>query len=322
MYNNDEYIYIIKAFAIFSVVCAHVTQINLSNELFKNFSLILSNIGSLGVGIFYIFAGYFFSENKKSFYLFMKRKVNKILVPWIFTGTLVYLYVTIRKGNINLYSWALWIIGYKTYLYFLSNLYFFYIYFFIFKISKLNILIAIFLGILSINMSAYNYLNLFNFYLNPFNFIIYFSIGIYIKRNIKIENLKYLTNKYKLLTIILYIIISIISQKFDLSGGYFGKLTLILQLLSFFSILGFCQVKAFNNNYIIDLGKKSFTIYLIHMPIAGVIVYLFNKIIFLQYLILLRPFIVLFLTKLVIDIYIKILQKVNLKNRFGILIGV
>lgn len=313
--SDSEYIYILKAAAIFSVICAHVSNVSCQKLIIQGMSLILENIGSLGIGIFYFFAGYFFNT-QKNFKEFLKDKTKKILIPWIFTGTIIYLYVNLRKDNINIKDWLLWIVGYKTYLYFLTNLIFFYSYYYLFGLKKSIILISIFLGIISLNLNAFGFIKNINPYLNPFNFIIYFSIGKLIGINNGLTKLKVYSFKYKYIFLILYIFISILSQIFSVSMGYFGKITLLSQLLSFVIFIGFGQCLYFNKKFIIDIGKKSFSIYLIHMPFAGIITYIFNKYISLEYLVFFRPFIVLYLTYKFINLLINLSRisrfKVNL----------
>lgn len=314
--NDSDYVYILKAIAIFSVICAHVANVNSQERIIQIMSSILENIGSLGVGVFYFFAGYFFNT-EKNFLDFFRVKVKKILIPWIFTGTIIYLYVNFRKGNIDIKEWIYWIIGYKTYLYFLTNLIFFYILYFVLKPKKKLIIVTIFLGVVSLNLNIFNFINNITPYLNPFNFITYFSVGKLVSIDENLKKLKEFSYKYKYISLFIFIIILFISQLLDIKVGYFSKVTLLFQVLSLVMFMGFGQSSYFNKAYIVDLGKKSFTIYLIHMPFAGIITYIFNKYIFLKYLILLRPFIVLYLTYKFINLLID-LTKIS---KFGIKIN-
>lgn len=318
---ESDYIYVLKAAAIFSVICAHVANISYQKPLIQGMAFVLENIGSLGIGIFYFFAGYFFNT-QKTFKEFFKDKIKKILVPWIFTGTIVYLYVNLRKGNINIKEWLFWIIGYKTYLYFLTNLIFFYIYYYLFRPKKKLIIVTIFFGIISLNLSAFGFLENINPYLNPFNFIIYFSLGNITNIEIGLKKLKEFSFEYKYIFLIIYIFISILSKLLNISMGYFGKITLLFQLLSLMVFMGFGQNIYFNKDYIIDIGKKSFSIYLIHMPFAGIITYIFNKYPNLSYLVFLRPFIVLYLTYKFINLSIYLTKIIKFGTEINNLIGI
>ena len=60
-----QYIYVIKIFAIISIVSAHLTSIpDNSNKYNIISSFILQNIGNIGVPIFYLISGYLFFYNK------------------------------------------------------------------------------------------------------------------------------------------------------------------------------------------------------------------------------------------------------------------
>ena len=316
--KDKQYIYILKAIAIFFVICAHVANIDSQNRIIHLMAIILENMGSLGIGIFYFFAGYFFTT-QKSFLQFMNDKLKNILIPWLFTGVVIYLYVNIRKGDINFKELLLWLVGYKTYLYFLTNLLFFYCFYFLFTTKKIVILSSFLFGIISLNLTAFGFLNEINPYLNPFNFIIYFSIGKLINEKSKFQKMKEIGYRYRYLFAYIYIIIAVASDLLNISAGYFGKITLILQISSLMMFIGFGQNIKFKKNYIIDIGRKSYSIYLLHMPVAGIITYIFNRYLVLEYFIFLRPFIVLFLTYQIINLVIYL-------ERFGIkidyLIGV
>lgn len=318
---DSDYIYILKAAAIFSVICAHVANTGNQKLIVQEMALILENIGSLGVGVFYFFAGYFF-DTRKNLKKFFKDKMKKILIPWIFTGTIVYLYVNLRKGGINVKEWLFWIVGYKTYLYFLTNLMFFYGYYYVFKTKKNLSIVTVFIGIISLNLSAFGFLEYINPYLNPFNFIIYFSLGKIVAMHAGLKKLKEFSFEHRYIFLVMYIFISILSQLLSISMGYFGKITLLSQALSLMIFMGFGQSVCFNKDYIIDVGKKSFSIYLVHMPFAGIITYVFNKYTILGYLLFFKPFIVLYLTYNFINLAIYLTKAIKIGTKINGLIEI
>ncbi len=91
-FHEKNYIFIIKAFAIISVVMAHVSTVSQDTNVFNKFSeLILNSLGSIGVGTFLLISGYLFCYNNKTFFNFMKSKITSII---ILTITIIHTYNT------------------------------------------------------------------------------------------------------------------------------------------------------------------------------------------------------------------------------------
>lgn len=110
--TERNYIYALKVFAIVSIVAAHCPNVSPNtNKLNMLFSWILSQIGSIGVGVFFIISGYLFYKNKYPIHVFFWRKSKTIFLPWIVIGTAMYLYITLRKGEIGLSSWFNFLLG-------------------------------------------------------------------------------------------------------------------------------------------------------------------------------------------------------------------
>ena len=130
---EKKYIYILKCLAVLSIVTAHCGNIARDNNIIANiFYWIMTQIGAIGVGVFYIISGYLFYKNLDSFKLFFSKKVKGIVVPWIITGSFVYLVMSMKNNVLNLKSFIGFLFLGKSYLYYLSILMIFYlIYFFI-----------------------------------------------------------------------------------------------------------------------------------------------------------------------------------------------
>lgn len=135
--NEKSYIYALKVFALFSIVSAHCWTIaTKTNQINNVFSSILSQIGSIGVGIFFILSGYLFFKNKRSFSAFFLNKIKTVMIPWILVGTTVYFYVFFRKEGVELNSWINFLLGNGSYLYYLTLLIVFYLMFFILRKTR------------------------------------------------------------------------------------------------------------------------------------------------------------------------------------------
>ena len=88
------FVNILRFLAILSVICAHV-----STDSSSYANLVVRSCGTVGVGLFFFLSGYFFYYNKKDFIFFWKTKFKTIIVPWLFCGTIDWLYVVLRKGG-------------------------------------------------------------------------------------------------------------------------------------------------------------------------------------------------------------------------------
>ena len=116
--NKSQMITIVRGLVIVFVICAHVAYITRNNAIGLYSMHLLSNIGSVGVGIFFFCSGLCFHPWKYTLSTFVIRKGKTIGIPWIFIGTLVWLYVVLRKGDISIISWMRFLSGYLSYLYF------------------------------------------------------------------------------------------------------------------------------------------------------------------------------------------------------------
>lgn len=319
--NEREYIYILKVFATISIVSAHCSSITKDTNIVNNtFSFILNQIGSIGVGVFFIISGYLFYKSKYSFNLFFTKKFKSIIIPWVITGTCVYLYITLRKGGLGVFTWIKFILGDGSYLYYLSILMTFYIVFFYTKKMKFIIYLGIVSGCISILLTSLGYLIDINPYMNPFNFSAYFSVGLLIGNKDSLIKLSQVCSKYKKYLLILYIILLIVLNIYGIKSGYWGEATLIVQPVAILLIFGLSTEKIFYKKNIIEIGKNSFSIYLLHMPVAGVVSNIFNRL-NLWVITLCRPFIVVFITVICIYVYKSITKKLGVSDRVNFIIG-
>ena len=78
--KGNIYIYILKAIAIFSVVCAHSTPLMDSNSKINVFSSqMLDYLGTFGVPVFFCISGYLFAGNTRTWGEFWKRRCSHFL---------------------------------------------------------------------------------------------------------------------------------------------------------------------------------------------------------------------------------------------------
>jgi peptidoglycan/LPS O-acetylase OafA/YrhL len=327
-FNERKFIYILKSIAVFSIVCAHCGYVTLSfsklNLFFSNF---LQSIGSIGVGVFFVLSGYLLYKNNKKIIVFFRNKVKTILVPWIICGTAVYGYTNIRKGGLSLRGWLNWIIGNPSYLYYLFVLIILYLVYFYFTKSRVFCIVTIIISIISnviTSLEIFKSIGIsFNPYINPFNWMIFFSVGIFIAQKNALARLSVKAENYLVITGILSIMSILI---FSVSGNilsYWKAYYLIFAFIIIFFVFGLSYkiVNNNKNNEIIEfIGKESFSIYLLHMPFAGLIANLLNRK-DLWWTTPFRPFIVLSLIGILIYFYKKVAKIINKEKSLNMLIG-
>ncbi|HEY9278153.1 MAG TPA: acyltransferase [Methylotenera sp.] len=319
--NQRQFIYSLKAFAILSVICAHTASVS-KLDSFSNViaGKILNSLGSIGVVVFFIIAGFLFANSNYSLINFFKKRVITILIPWVATGTIVYCYVAIRKNGINLIDWLYFITGNKSYLYFLPMLLACYLISFLINKSLIKLILIVIFSLLCILLTTNNLLTQINPYMNPFNWFFYFGIGY----------LLFIFNK-------LYVLVDFAKRNFFLLGiifilclfafsihrniGYWTREYLFFEFISVNCIFAICSLPSIYESKLINIiGKESFSIYLIHMPFAGVVAYLLSFVDFAP-VTLIRPFLVLFLSLAAIYVFKLISKKLKMDSFLPILIG-
>lgn len=185
--NVDQYessvLYTVKAIAVLSVISAHCNYVNKDFSTVNRFvSGILQSLGTVGVSIFFLLAGYFFYFSRARADVFFKAKIKSLFLPWVVTGTAVYLYVTCRKGGISVAGWLSWIIGNGSYLYYMSMLTVMYLLYIKGRDNLLYLVLTILLSVLSRILTYMGLLHGINSYLNPANWMIFFSAGLMMAR--------------------------------------------------------------------------------------------------------------------------------------------
>ena len=184
MIKRNETIDYIKGIAIISVISAHCnTVLDTTDQFAVLSSLLLQNIGTLGVICFFVISGILFHHPGKNIGRFFKKKVTNIVIPWLISGTFVYLYVYLRKPPITLGGWINFILGNGSYCYYLTVLMMLYIIFTLVSFMHNNRVLFVCEGITVISTIWFYNIGDMNPYLNILNWIGYFALGVQISRN-------------------------------------------------------------------------------------------------------------------------------------------
>lgn len=321
IFDKRHFIFNFKFFAIVSVVCAHVAEVN-PNFSYANVVCgnLLHSFGAIGVSIFFIISGYLFPGIRSTVYDFLKSKVNTLFLPWFFTGSLVYLYVAIRKTGIDLLQWISFVLGIGTYLYFMSMLVMCYLVFS--RDSKRYRLFIMGCSLCSIVATSMGQLSFINPYINPFNWFLYFGLGLTIQKEEIIERLVIFSRKHYIAWFVLFFSFIGIILFNNAYLAYWRWYYIPVEVTAVLLISGACTRKEFYDSVIVRfLGSNAFSIYLLHMPVAGLVTFLAG---FVDSAIitLIRPLIVLAVTSLFILIYLYFAKVLQLNNKAKIIIGV
>lgn len=328
MINRNETIDYIKGFAIISVISAHCNAIlDSTNKFAEVSSLLLQNIGTLGVICFFVISGILFHYPGKNVRQFLKKKIRNIVIPWFISAICVYLYVYLRKPPITLKGCLNFVLGNGSYCYYLTVLMVLYFLFTLIPFMRKNSILLICEGITVVSSVWFYNIGGVNPYLNLFNWIGYFALGVQISENQKSwEKIKrYISSKSLLAAEISggYILLLLWQLYHQKGGGYWNGINVVACWIGAISLsliaINFQKKKdSFIKKVICQSGVDSFGIYIWHMPIAGIVARIMC-IGPLNWLVLIRPSIVLLIMLGIFRIVKKIMFKTKIYKCLGYL---
>lgn len=319
--SESSTMYIMRTIAIVSVLCAHSSFVLSTTIWSHSVSKILLLLGLIGVPIFFINSGYFFYARKIINYKeFFQKKFFNIFIPWVFLTSIVYLYIALRKQGLNYKEYIEFIFGIGNYTYFLTVLLIFYFVFLKVKFTNILIIIGVIISISSSLLTTFGYIPDIDPYINPFNWLIYFLMGVTIRKyNLLLRMVKFIHPYRFFLLIALMLLISYILLE-DLYPYYWNPFSYLFILL--FIVVAFSFLYNNYNFFIkwIFVGKITLPIYLIHSLFIGSIVYLTNSY-SIEFLIPFRPIITLFIVLVVIYLYRHIIKFLRIEKIGLIMMG-
>lgn len=260
--KNSSALYVIKFFAILSVVFAHCSYHNTPVA-----HSISGLIGGLGVPIFLISSGIFFNgtEDAKKFWM---KKLKGIIVPWLIFGVLTYILAVILGSPFGVVDMLRWIIGHGSWMYFVTILLFYYAFFRAIRWEGIHY-VAIALWILSNVLDVFGVnpiSNLVGQYLNPFSRIGYFSIGVMAKKVGVLE--------FKMPKLWIKLVASFVTLGLGVASICLGKiafaayLTEMIFTLCAATTLFFWSQSLSECKLLQNVGKQTYLIYFLHMQLG------------------------------------------------------
>lgn len=265
-----------KAVAILTVIIAHSDFQNVRPSWLV---ILFQRIGSMGVPVFLLLSAYYYRPTKYASLQELLNSRKTTFFPWIILAGACYLWSYLRMGKeINVQSCLQFVLGYNSLFYFLSVLILLQVLFYFFRYVSIRKMagICIVLSIISTELAAFGITDdiiskagLTN-YLNIFNWVGFFSIGLYLQTKEDSWIIGYI-KKYFGWAILIW------GTLFALSGyvehgqyGYFSILGIFMESASAILILRFAW-SICRYDWIVQLGKYSFAIYLVHINIVPIV---------------------------------------------------
>lgn len=266
-----------RVFALISIVSAHI-KFHDSNHY--ALSKAYSCMASLGVIAFLFMSSYYYNSEKfGSLIKMLKNKTVSIGLPWVFFGSLTYAYNAILSNNLSLFAYLKWMIGYKTYLYYLTVLIICFIVFY--KTNRVVCFYAIIINIVSLMLTAagvmdpvIKWLHITD-YLNIFNWIGIFGAG-QLLREVEPEKIYKFFIRTRWICVLLFIIFTGLIFAFDIKTGYFSFVGIWYEIIGMLFIFGISTVRIFSNKLFEYVANDSFAVYLIHMVLIGMFDFVYN----------------------------------------------
>lgn len=307
-----------RVFALISIVSAHLYFTKAPYAVEK----VYSSIGSIGVVAFVIMAAYFYNTQKyTSIWHMLSNKLYTVGLPWLFLGSVSYIYNALLSRKFSVMAYLNWMIGNGSYLYYLTVLLLLFVIFYrtntaILISSMVVTLVSLMLTAVGVWDPIIKFLHITN-YLNVLNWVGIFALGILMKR-IAPEKLFAFFRKSRWIFAVAFLVAVVVICLLDIPTGYFSYIGIWLELLGVLAIFGVSTIPVLSNRLFADISNMSFTIYLIHMMVIGVFDSVFNVNVITQ---ILAVFIVICICYVSLSICRWLIKKVKIERLVNPLFG-
>ena len=312
--------YVARAFAIFSVICAHMSF----GKEYVVPEIIRGCISEIGVCVFFLVSGFFYQRKSGDTVDFWKKKFIGIIIPWFFISTLVFLVsaVLLHALDFTVFSFIKNFLGIGTHFWYMTVLI---ITFILFKFitKKWQYITCMTISVISVYTSAIVlavYSSRINQFLNVFNWIGFFALGIILRETDAINTVLNLNKKIVLLfssglCMVVCICIQILT---DIpTNSYISLTSLPFELSGIVFVLVLSDILC-NNRVLADIGKKSFFIYLTQIQFVG---FINTRLPYNTVFFILRPIISLIICYILSVLFVKALKFLKLE-KVSVLFGI
>lgn len=306
--KRSKSLYVLRGLALFFIVLAHMPF----GEQFPVADSLRIALSQAGVPVFFILSGYFYNRNAGDTKTFWLKKLKKVILPWLIIAISAFVLSAVlsKDFQFSILVPVKWVFGIGSVYWYMSVLI---IMFIIFKYLRNDILVIVGIVVSSLSVvlsciGVIKYNLSFNQYTNFFNWILFFGLGILLRKKdllFKLQNAVPLCFGIVLFAVSLYFL-----RNIDSSQTYINYFSLPLELGAFVILLNLSSL-LYKVKLLQNIGKQTLFIYLTHIQVAGML----NTRLPHNYLFfILRPFIVVFLLYFVSAAIKFILDKLKLSK--------
>lgn len=264
--RDSTALHFVRVIAIWSSVTAHVSIIDNSTPVIFFFTCMWELFSCVGVPAFLIVSGILYTRTPGDSRSFWKKKVKSIIIPWLFCGTVVYVYRALHVGG-SFRELLFWLLGLSSWLYYVT------IYLVILALFKpIHKCVPLLWGCVAITAVQLILKTngggvpspLGDDYLNPLHWIGFFALGILLRR-------RGLQLKKWFLALCAVVFLAAMLATFHRKLMYYFHIyNTIFTVSSFFVLFAIGRWIAGTRlqRHIREIGMYTYCIYLLHMPIA------------------------------------------------------
>ena len=292
--QKNRSIYQYKGLAIICIVFSHSVNRTSFTAVDRIMNEAVLVVGTIGVPIFAIISGLLLNRDKSA-RLFWKSRFFSTVICWFFWGTLVWAYEVIRKG-LSYYRWDKWILGDGTYFWYMRALVVAWLVFRCCRFKHAVTVILITSLIVRIFLFDIRLIEVDSQFVKDIVALMpFFAIGAFLRERQGImewfsKDKPYFFNASLLLfsTVFVALTLWMKDERFNIANRFyilfqFGVMVYIGMLMRYLS----------QSRFLEELGKRSFLIYLLHFPFAGIMSNLFSRNRFLALFVFVHPVITL-----------------------------
>jgi len=312
--------YVAKAVAVLQIIVAHMSL----GEAQPVAEAIRIAFSQIGVPVFFVCTGFFYQRKRNDSRIFWGKKIKTIIVPYIIMATATFVLPVILSGTFKGFAaYVKWVIGIGSPYWYMSVML---LCFLLFKCichlertKKAALFSCVGISVLSVLLSVIGviqYNSYFNQYTNLLNWIGWFALGYLIREYGWLEKI---TSKmfFAVSCPLLILFVALSTGRTITIEAYVDQYSLPIEIFGVVCVL--CLANALSNTkLLIDIGKKSFFIYLIHIQLAGFINARlpYNVVFFVA-----RPIVAVAVCYVIAKFCELILKKVNLFEKYGVILG-
>ena len=275
--------------------------------------------GKLVLQSFFVISGFFYKRTKGDTKKYWSKKVKTVFIPWILFAIGTFALSILLNKSLEGFplSFVKYFLGIGSLYWYMSmSIVMFVIFKYITK--RWQLVLCVIISIVSVYLTAFHIIPVvpyFNQYLNLFNWIGFFAIGILLRKENLLEKL--INTKSFIISLIIVVASIIVAVLRDNEvKSYVDVTSLFTEVFGLVFILNLSNWLA-NNKLLIDIGKKSFFIYLMHIQVAGIIT---TRLPYNAFFFILRPFIALAVCYIV-SVVFKYLLKLLKLNKYSFVFG-